>query len=99
MINIKNTKLGLTGWLSPEGEFRESEYGHHHELANSLLEQDVIEDKDKFIGMGSKGINHEELSYIYSPFELTEQQEEWFQKNENLLDETQKYLFQLEHII
>jgi hypothetical protein len=96
-MNVENTKVGLTGWLSPDGDFKESEYGHHHEYANQLLEHDVIKEEDKFIGMGSKGIGFEEYSYFFAPFPLTEKQKQWLTSNKHLLDETQLFLFELEH--
>jgi hypothetical protein len=39
-MTIKNTKIGLTGWLSPIGEFHPCEFGEHYKLASEILEKD-----------------------------------------------------------
>jgi hypothetical protein len=82
---MKNTRVGLTGWLTPDGNFIECEYGNHSEIAKEIMrvEEDLrirrilkgIKFDDKalkeflFVPMGSKGEGFEGCSYIFIPTE------------------------------
>lgn len=50
---------GLTGWLSPRGEFYECEYGRHHELARDLIDGYVDEELGSELSDGVFGISRE----------------------------------------
>jgi uncharacterized protein YifN (PemK superfamily) len=79
----KNTIVGLTGWLTPEGKFIKCKYGYHSEVAIKLIKKEqelnqkriiagIINEERAlreflFIPMGSKGDGYENCSHIMIP--------------------------------
>ena len=80
-----NNKVGLTGWLSPDGVFYPCEYGEHSKKAFEIVKEKKIKDKKAFmnsyfflqddkgwIPMASKGIPSS--SYIIISNKITDKQ-------------------------
>lgn len=89
---------GLTGWLSPEGEFYPCKYGEHYQFATKVLSEDAKLNQDRFPMEYEKGtaITGSEalkelywvamgVDYIHIPsLGFTRPQAEWI--NRNLID-------------
>lgn len=84
--------FGLSGWLTPNGEFYKCEHGEHWKFANEYLNHDKDGLQElQYISMGSIGYDFEKSSHLFMPRDgLTEEQNNWFKTNYKYLDEEQK---------
>jgi len=80
---ITNTRLGLTGFLTPEGKFVRCKYGCHSELATKLISKDeelrvkkimqgIMFNEEAlqeflYVPMGSMGKHFESASHFCPP--------------------------------
>lgn len=87
--------FGLSGWLSPTGEFHPCEHGEHWKFASQIMEQD----KDtlhhmQYVSMGSVGNYFQTYSHLFIPIDgLTTEQQKWFEKHYPYLDVEQKKIY------
>lgn len=88
--------FGLSGWLTPEGEFYPCEHGEHWKFAKeNLKKQDKLQEL-QYISMGSLGYELEKTSHLFLPLNgLTPKQEKWFEEHYEYLDPQQKKIVDL----
>ena len=83
-------RIGLTGWLDPEGEFHPCNYGEHNKFAEKIIDSygaySRLRDELLYIPMGA-AFNEKE-SYVFINIDsekaeplITQKQKEWFDKN------------------
>lgn len=94
--------MGLTGWLSPKGEFLPCKHGEHYVLAQEVTHSDFpyssynkLKEQLHYIPMGVN--NDPDKSYVFIHIDsnaqepiITNEQIKWFEENMQLLDKGQK---------
>lgn len=88
--------LGLSGWLTPNGEFYMCNHGEHWKFAKENFNnaKEELHDLD-YISMGSVGYEFNKYSHLSIPLNgLTEEQRQWFNVNYRYLDVEQKQIYE-----
>lgn len=92
-------RIGLTGWLDPEGVFHPCEYGEHRDYAMDIIDSfnayDKLRYEEYYIPMGAD--YDEDRAYVFLNIDqeklepiITDKQRKWFDDNFDRLAKGQK---------